>query len=973
MAAKVRPFFRGKSFSKSKDQRVDIDIPLPRDDRPARDGRALSQSPSSSKDSAARPAEVSPMNASSFVRSVQSREHSKASAVHEPPLLENVVFDVSKISETEVFNSITSDGMSPSSGNLRDSSGGHNASQSHASGENAPTSPTSPTSREVGLRGGAKPKFNQLSSLTFDDSIGDERPAAKPTKPQVLDAELEPDDLPEYPLMRDEVVQVRALATWPLSHSKTSTNLQSKEQRQQALWGGGEGGDEERAQAEANLLADTGMINASHAVSMGTVLVSDLIEVLTGPATVTECTFETAETEGVDYVRSHVSRRAEMISGLAATMSQLSNVRTTCGLVRPSLRSSPKGDGGGGRARRLSLIPAGQLQRQLSFADESLDELVSHIRAEEPQLDWLDARRKEDFWNRVLVGTPPTECRNLSTRSIGYWIGLFNRWQAMGSWKPGSAPKFLDAYELQELLSVAMPKALEWVKLFDPPAYAQLQTTRSAMDHKKVKVLVPAFLTCGIFLSTTISKRQKIRFLLGMFDENDSQTFESSEFVEMISSFFYGIACAFALLDFPGVAPKPSARQKLGKHLFERVLKGACCRVPFWEAKKMKAEDSAPLWLIEEWFLGETGDPLSAPFAMLLERFSTRGLEDDPEFFEDEERRFKLSHTSPVEPPLETAASLDSSFLRRGEIGLVRKVYDECERQRDFSLSHADVGRALGELIPPDLWCNRIARGLDEMERVRGMGQKTSLPLFLKKICPNAKPRHLRMFQTWMKELDHIEELKVQSATSRRMQQHFESYVARPILPARVRQELLQEFESLAYASSEARVMQDALRKKFFDGGSRVTKEDYLAAMCPTDFRHKEGNPAINQVVGMQVVKVEEALSQKEALFANSGEVPITRRKFIKHSVPDNHWALWNQAFEAFENGTGKGQVSMSELVRQNDLCPVVCEFICNIITGSCDGSEPCFSKEQWLRRLLELSSWRVKKEVLSQGRLCAV
>ncbi|OLP95880.1 hypothetical protein AK812_SmicGene21954 [Symbiodinium microadriaticum] len=61
-------------------------------------------------------------------------------------------------------------------------------------------------------------------------------------------------------------------------------------------------------------------------------------------------------------------------------------------------------------------------------------------------------------------------------------------------------------------------------------------------------------------------------------------------------------------------------------------------------------------------------------------------------------------------------------------------------------------------------------------------------------------------------------------------------------------------------------------------------------------------------------------------------------------------------------------QVSMSELVRQNDLCPAVCEFICNIITGSCDGSEPCFSKELWLRRFLELSPWRVKKEVLSQG-----
>ena len=31
---------------------------------------------------------------------------------------------------------------------------------------------------------------------------------------------------------------------------------------------------------------------------------------------------------------------------------------------------------------------------------------------------------KEDFWNRVLVGTPPVECRGLSTRSIDYWVRL---------------------------------------------------------------------------------------------------------------------------------------------------------------------------------------------------------------------------------------------------------------------------------------------------------------------------------------------------------------------------------------------------------------------------------------------------------------------------------------------------------------------------------------------------------------------
>ena len=89
---------------------------------------------------------------------------------------------------------------------------------------------------------------------------------------------------------------------------------------------------------------------------------------------------------------------------------------------------------------------AGQLQRQFSFADESLDEISTQIREEEPALDWLATRHtrlrsacgevschprmrpevsaKEDFWNRVLVGSPPSECRGLSTRSISYWVRL---------------------------------------------------------------------------------------------------------------------------------------------------------------------------------------------------------------------------------------------------------------------------------------------------------------------------------------------------------------------------------------------------------------------------------------------------------------------------------------------------------------------------------------------------------------------
>ena len=132
----------------------------------------------------------------------------------------------------------------------------------------------------------------------------------------------------------------------------------------------------------------------------------------------------------------------------------------------------------------------------------------------------------QDFWHRVLVGVPLAE-KGLCLRSAGHWIGIFNRWQSAGGWQPGCAPGFVDAYQLQELLDVPMQRTMEWVRLFDPPGYERLKRSRSSIDHKKVRVNVPAFMTAGIFVSTAISKRQKMRFLLVMFDENDSSTFEA--------------------------------------------------------------------------------------------------------------------------------------------------------------------------------------------------------------------------------------------------------------------------------------------------------------------------------------------------------------------------------------------------------------------------------------------------------------
>ena len=133
----------------------------------------------------------------------------------------------------------------------------------------------------------------------------------------------------------------------------------------------------------------------------------------------------------------------------------------------------------------------------------------------------------------------------------------------------------------------------------------------------------------------------------------------------MLSSFFQGIACAFNL---QGSMPSNARRQPLAKQLFLRILASAKSRPATEEVKFMLEEGSILFPVIEDWFLGLTGDPLSIPFALFLERFSVRGLEDDPEVFEEDERKFRLSHSTPVNPPMETAASLDSSFLRRSQM-----------------------------------------------------------------------------------------------------------------------------------------------------------------------------------------------------------------------------------------------------------------------------------------------------------------
>ncbi|CAE7461574.1 unnamed protein product, partial [Symbiodinium natans] len=590
-------------------------------------------------------------------------------------------------------------------------------------------------------------------------------------------------------------------------------------------------------------------------------------------------------------------------------------------------------------------------RKPMSFVDVSMGCIGEAIQEDFPGVDWLP-----DFWSSILLGAPTAVCKTLALRSLGNWVGVFNRWQEIGKWVPGQAPNFINAFEMQELLAIPMPKVLEFVKLFDPSGYAKLQMMKSAQDYSKVRLNMPAFLTACIWMSTSISKKQKIRFLLGVFDENDSYTFEEVEFVAMLVALFRGVGAIFGLVSRDAM-PSHIRMQALAKKLFARVLELGESRTE-GASKVLLANGSVPFHVVEEWLLGETYDPLNVPVALFMERYSVPGQEEDPEQFEDEERKFRVSHTCPVDPPMETAASLDGSFLSRDEVVLVNEIFKHCASQGSFSISHADAERAIGIAIDPSFWIGKLHRALDEMDDSRLNGAKMTLTTFLKKLCPQAAPRHLRMFHSWLKEHEQIDELRAALARRRGKLAEFKVYIAKPPLPAKIRQELLGGLESGSGSTSPAG------RARGYSGQDEgvlsENKDDYLERMCPIEFRAHPGHSKVDDMFGLLlqtlVSKAEVALSQKERLFVpkKAYEPPTcVREMFVKPKVSEEKWQQWNQALDLLQ--VSDKPMPLSEFHSCRSTHPELEPYVYESLVGGADG----LTREVCLSKMCELTNCR--------------
>lgn len=420
----------------------------------------------------------------------------------------------------------------------------------------------------------------------------------------------------------------------------------------------------------------------------------------------------------------------------------------------------------------------------------------------------------------------------------------------------------------------------------------------------RIKLPISPLITVCILMSTAISKKQKIRFLLGIFDENDNRAFEEEEFVEMLLALFCGMGAMFNMLNLKDAMPSKQRMEALARRLFGRII-------DFYRDKTGDCflDESMPFTVIEDWLLGQNSDALNAPFALFIYRYSAPGEEEDPELFEDEDRKFRLSHTAPVVPPLETAASLDATFLNRNEVVVVHKLFNHCLSTGGFGMSHSEAEAVVGP-VDQNLWIDKLHRALDATEDERGVS-RTTFTSFLKRICPKASGRHLRMFHSWIKEYEHLEGLQQEVSKTRLALRSFQEFIALPKLPAKMRQEMSLQAMSLG-----------------------CDFEDYVESSCPHGFRPFDGNPAVDKLMEDLLQKnleqQELSIQQWTRLFAprKSAEASLsTNPAILKPRAPVDEWQNWNYVLDLLEV-PAHGQADRENLIQTRLVSPDLVDFL---------------------------------------------
>lgn len=664
--------------------------------------------------------------------------------------------------------------------------------------------------------------------------------------------------------------------------------------------------------------------------------------------------------------------------------------------------------------------------KKLPFVDCSIAQIQEAIALEDPSCSF-----HEHFWQTLLTEHPPPDAQPLKNRTLCFWIRFWNKWQEKNE-KQGFT-ETMNVPLFEELFPMDRSKQGGVIRLFDPEGYKRMrQRGQDVNAQRMVAMPIAPFLTAGVMLSQLISTNHKLRFIFGIVDANGNKALEEPEFFKFIHNFIAGLGGAFGLLGQVAVMPSKSCIDTVAKRLFERVSDISAKRVRELLKAGIRGGDDkvikavrqsireklnpstaptcapirqvsgclsvfkqgqvVPFQVLFEWCYRALRDPLALPYALTVERFCPHrqgGCEIADEF-DDELGEFRVVPGQLIPEPVSDQTDLDPNqgkLLLRGEVIQAHLIFQYVTSSGSFQDSLREVEKELDIQIADEAkskFTNALRRlGGSQNQGLRDLNTVvTAEPEFLdflRCLCPAAKPKHLRMFDSWVQQYSAIEmeeeDLDFRESIAEKVMRDND----KPPLPLDEISALKAEFERIdtsgngiiepseiaaAWGWGESETAA-AIAKYDVMADGCIDVDEFLRMMCPEEYRLPESFGTARDLLGKMLKEAtaanKEDCTRRRSHFASQktsvGKVSATPVSLLPE-VSETMWNEWVSTFKALDKN-GNGSVELSELEQSGYFPREVCRAIMDtikIVPGA-----NCFSLDGFLGAMLTIHHVRRK------------
>lgn len=643
-------------------------------------------------------------------------------------------------------------------------------------------------------------------------------------------------------------------------------------------------------------------------------------------------------------------------------------------------------------------------RRQLSFVDCSVEQVRSALSEEDPE-----RRLHLPCWESVVCGNPSPSFKTLQSRSLAFWVKCFNKWREIGQGKP-IGQDMVNGNQLQDMLFISRANLLQVCELFDAEGAVSLRI--GGLSHNnlaRARISPCELMLAGVLLSKRIATPQKLRFVLGLFDTEDCGFLTEAQFGAFVAAFHRGPCAAFAAAES---VPPPSAREAQGvaKQLFKHIstlstvqqtakhgsasVEQRISGVYVYDGKACQCNETGPTLstaTIQDWCCGSSSDmdALALPYRLIIERFSPGrdGFNADAAgCFDGKDDAFEgLTHTGPPVPALEDdRIAHGRDLLSRADVIFARELYRHCIEASHLRLTMYEL-RALARkheavdaaVVPPGFLV-RIYRALDALSEERHGVNGPAFCDMLRKMCPKAQARHVRMYEAWCVEYDEL-------ASEREVCMHLEFVVAvhaenkrKPCLPNGDIEFLKREFHRLDRFGKGyidwgdlssgwdwvSQTAEDTVTAYDTNLDNHIDRDEFVRMMCPQERRlptmEGGGYELFGRILTHLAERSRASLAAKEARFSRRrgdhvGTLLATTPPMALPKVDEAVWNEWNDAYDSLDVNKD-GKVNVMELRCSGLLEPAVCD---GVVRWLFPGDSEAVSREIFLAALLRAYGFR--------------